>query len=99
MSRLREEPTAYPDQVIFAKGHGTENDFIVLVDVEAKLALTPGRVSALCDRRRGLGADGLLRMCIAEAAVNSRVLERLPEGVSGGDWYMDYRNADGSAAE
>ncbi|HEY7054115.1 MAG TPA: diaminopimelate epimerase [Mycobacterium sp.] len=85
--------------MIFAKGHGTQNDFVVLVDVEATLPLTPGRVSALCDRRRGLGADGVLRMCIAEAAVASGVLDRLPEGVSGGDWYMDYRNADGSVAE
>jgi diaminopimelate epimerase len=85
--------------VIFAKGHGTENDFVVLVDVRAKLSLEPPAVAALCDRRRGLGADGVLRMCIAEEAVSSGVLDRLPEGVNGGDWYMDYRNADGSVAE
>jgi diaminopimelate epimerase len=85
--------------VIFAKGHGTENDFVILVDVKAKLSLAPEAVAALCDRRRGVGADGVLRMCIAEDAVASGVLERLPEGVSGGDWYMDYRNADGSVAE
>jgi diaminopimelate epimerase len=85
--------------VIFTKGHGTENDFVVLVDVRAELALEPMAVAALCDRRRGVGADGVLRMCIAEEAVSSGVLDRLPEGVSGGDWYMDYRNADGSVAE
>jgi diaminopimelate epimerase len=85
--------------VIFAKGHGTQNDFVVLVDVEAKLALAPESVIALCDRRRGLGADGVLRMCIAEEALARGVLDRLPEGVSGGDWYMDYRNADGSVAQ
>src|SRR4051794_41312241 len=38
-------------------------------------------------------------MCIAEEAVSSGILDRLPEGVSGGDWYMDYRNADGSIAQ
>jgi diaminopimelate epimerase len=85
--------------VIFAKGHGTQNDFVLLMDVEAKLPLTPDSVAALCDRRRGLGADGLLRMCIAEQAVAHGVLDRLPDGVGGGDWYMDYRNADGSVAE
>jgi diaminopimelate epimerase len=85
--------------VIFAKGHGTQNDFVLLVDVEAKLSLAREAVIALCDRRRGIGADGLLRMCIAEQAVARGVLDRLPEGVSAGDWYMDYRNADGSVAE
>src|ERR1700722_20668391 len=31
----------YPEQVIFAKGHGTQNDFVLLVDVNAKLSLVP----------------------------------------------------------
>ncbi len=44
----------------FAKGHGTQNDFVVLPDVDAALDLTPAAVAALCDRRRGVGADGLL---------------------------------------
>ncbi|MGV0627395.1 diaminopimelate epimerase [Mycolicibacter minnesotensis] len=83
----------------FAKGHGTENDFVVLPDLDAALELTPAAVAALCDRRRGLGADGLLRVTTAGAAVAARVLERLPEGVAAQDWFMDYRNADGSVAE
>ncbi|MBV8966533.1 MAG: diaminopimelate epimerase [Mycobacteriaceae bacterium] len=85
--------------MIFAKGHGTENDFVVLADTEAKLALTRKTVAALCDRRRGLGADGVLRVTTADAAVAAGVLDRLPEGLSADDWYMDYRNADGSIAE
>src|ERR1051325_11571441 len=52
----------YPDQVKFAKGHGTQNDFVVLPDPEGRLTLTPAAVAALCDRRRGLGADGVLRV-------------------------------------
>jgi diaminopimelate epimerase len=56
-------------------------------------------VAALCDRRRGLGADGVLRVTRAEAALTAGVFERLPEGVASGDWYMDYRNADGSIAQ
>ncbi|MDT5146367.1 MAG: diaminopimelate epimerase, partial [Mycobacterium sp.] len=56
-------------------------------------------VAQQCDRRRGLGADGVLRVTTAGAALAAGVLDRLPDGVSGGDWYMDYRNADGSAAQ
>jgi diaminopimelate epimerase len=85
--------------VIFAKGHGTQNDFVLLPDVGAELTLTAARVAALCDRRRGLGADGVLRITTADAAVAAGVLERLPDGVRSNDWYMDYRNADGSTAQ
>ncbi|MDC8980756.1 diaminopimelate epimerase [Mycobacterium marinum] len=85
--------------MIFAKGHGTQNDFVLLPDVAARLSLTAAQVAALCDRRRGLGADGILRVTTADAAVAAGVLHRLPDGVSPGDWYMDYRNADGSTAQ
>lgn len=85
--------------VTFAKGHGTQNDFVLLPDLDARLELAPGAVAALCDRRRGLGADGVLRVTTAGAVVAAGVLDRLPEGVEAGDWYMDYRNADGSFAQ
>ncbi|HTI76400.1 MAG TPA: diaminopimelate epimerase [Mycobacterium sp.] len=81
--------------MIFAKGHGTQNDFVLLPDPDGRLSLTPAAVTALCDRRRGLGADGVLRVTRAGVAG----LERIPEGVEPGDWYMDYRNADGSLAQ
>ncbi|MFI0796552.1 diaminopimelate epimerase [Micromonospora rubida] len=77
----------------FTKGHGTGNDFVILPDPDGALDLTPGLVAALCDRRRGLGADGVLR--VVRAAKH-------PEGAAlAGDaeWFMDYRNADGSVAE
>jgi diaminopimelate epimerase len=82
-----------PDEVRYAKGHGTENDFVILFDPERALDLTPPLVQALCDRRRGLGADGVLRAALAAAD---------PEGAQmsdGARWFMDYRNADGSVAE
>ena len=85
--------------LVFAKGHGTQNDFVVLPDVEAQLDLTVPVISALCDRQRGLGGDGVLRVVTAGGAVAAGVLRRLPDGVSDGDWYMDYRNADGSVAQ
>jgi diaminopimelate epimerase len=84
---------------MFSKGHGTQNDFVVLPDLDARLALTPTAVAALCDRRRGLGADGVLRVTTAQAALAAGVFDRVPEGVQPGDWYMDYRNADGSIAQ
>lgn len=69
--------------VAFVKGHGTENDFVVLPDPDEALELTQARVRALCDRQRGLGADGVLRVVRSDQ----------------GRWFMDYRNADGSVAE
>ncbi len=83
----------------FAKGHGTQNDFVLLLDMPAGVELTPAAVSALCDRRRGLGADGVLRVTVAGSAREAGVFDTLPEGVGADDWFMDYRNADGSIAE
>ncbi|MGV0851478.1 diaminopimelate epimerase [Mycolicibacterium phlei] len=83
----------------FAKGHGTQNDFVVLPDTDFELMLSPSVVSALCDRRQGLGADGVLRVTTAGAAQAAGLFEVLPEGVAASDWYMDYRNADGSIAQ
>jgi diaminopimelate epimerase len=79
--------------VRFLKGHGTENDFVLLPDPDGSLELTAELVQRLCDRRAGLGADGVLR-------VVPTVME--PDGaqyVADTTWFMDYRNADGSIAE
>lgn len=83
----------------FSKGHGTENDFVVLPDLDVRLDLRPERVAALCDRRRGLGADGVLRVAKAGALRAAGVLEVVPDDIADDDWFMDYRNADGSVAE
>ncbi|WP_054814402.1 diaminopimelate epimerase [Nocardia arizonensis] len=83
----------------FSKGHGTQNDFVVLPDLEARLDLTPERVAALCDRQRGIGADGVLRVARAGALHAAGALDVIPDGVAADDWFMDYRNADGSTAE
>ena len=64
----------------FVKGHGTENDFVI---VPAGVDLTPERVRALCDRRAGIGGDGVIRAVRGED----------------GRWFMDYRNSDGSVSE
>ena len=66
---------------------------MVLPDPDGSLDLTPALVAALCDRRRGLGADGVLRV------VRWAALGGDPEPEPGVEWFMDYRNADGSVAE
>jgi diaminopimelate epimerase len=75
----------------FSKGHGTENDFVVLLDRDDTMGVGPAEVRYLCDRHAGIGADGLLRVVRAR-----HILEW--EG-DGGLWFMDYRNADGSLAQ
>lgn len=73
------------DGVHFVKGHGTENDFVVIPDLHDVLEISSSQVRALCDRRAGLGADGVIRV--------------VGPAVAGADYFMDYRNADGSFAE
>ena len=75
----------------FAKGHGTENDFVLILDRESMLEIGPAEVRFICNRRAGVGADGLLRAVLAKHADGW-------EG-DGALWFMDYRNADGSIAE
>ncbi|MFL0446210.1 diaminopimelate epimerase [Corynebacterium xerosis] len=90
--------------IAFVKGHGTENDFVIPTDAGAALDLPESLVAALCDRRAGVGGDGLLRVARAGALVEAGVLGALPHAgrpdeVRADDWFMDYRNADGSIAE
>ena len=74
----------------FSKLHATGNDFLVLVDLEARLGsrgrnrLAPSLRAALCDRRRGVGADGIIRLL---------------GGADGADCEMELTNADGGLAE
>ncbi|MDQ1626430.1 MAG: diaminopimelate epimerase [Actinomycetota bacterium] len=79
--------------VAFVKGHGTENDFVLLPDLDATLHLSAELVARLCDRRAGLGADGVLRVVRTADEPEARHLAAEAE------WFMDYRNADGSAVE
>ncbi|HEX5086793.1 MAG TPA: diaminopimelate epimerase [Nocardioides sp.] len=75
----------------FLKGHGTENDFVLLPDLDGSIhggrsaEELAERVRALCDRRAGIGGDGVLRVVRASGP--------------GAEWFMDYRNADGSLSE
>ncbi|MFJ2541993.1 diaminopimelate epimerase [Microbacterium sp. NPDC087589] len=82
--------------VAFTKGHGTGNDFIIIADPDGALELSAEQVAVLCDRHRGIGADGILRVVRSAAIADGQpALEEEP----GAEWFMDYRNADGSIAE
>ncbi len=75
----------------YAKGHGTGNDFVVLPDLDDRLDLSPELVRRLCDRRTGIGADGVLRVVRVRANGAGRA--------GAPSWFMDYHNADGGVAE
>jgi diaminopimelate epimerase len=81
------------------KGHGTGNDFLLVPDPDVTVDLTDDLVRSLADRHCGIGADGVIRIATAGALARHGVLDSLPDGVRDGDWFMDYRNADGSVAE
>lgn len=80
----------------FTKGQGTGNDFVLFADPDGQNPLSPAQIAAVCDRRFGIGGDGLIR------AVRS---SRLPEGAAAlaedadAEWFMDYWNADGTVSE
>ncbi|WAL98267.1 diaminopimelate epimerase [Streptomyces sp. Je 1-369] len=80
-------------RIAFLKGHGTENDFVIIPDPNNAIELSPSAVAALCDRRAGIGGDGLLHVVRSAAHPDARHLADRAE------WFMDYRNGDGSVAE
>lgn len=67
----------------FTKMHGLGNDFILIDDSAGRVRLTRGRIRFLCDRRYGIGADGIL----------------LVKKSSRADARMRVFNPDGSEAE
>ncbi|GAA3530605.1 diaminopimelate epimerase [Aeromicrobium panaciterrae] len=73
------------------KGHGTENDFVLLPDHDGTIhgELEGAFVAALCHRGRGIGADGVIRVVRSQALGEQ----------SAGEWFMDYKNSDGSVSE
>ncbi|MGW0710396.1 diaminopimelate epimerase [Streptomyces sp. NPDC002643] len=80
-------------RIAFLKGHGTENDFVIVPDPENVIDLSPAAVAALCDRRAGIGGDGVLH--VVRSAAHPEAEEMAAEA----EWFMDYRNGDGSIAE
>ncbi len=90
-------PLGQTRHVQVRKGHGTENDFVVLHDPDNEQASSDALVVALCDRRAGVGGDGLLRVVRTAALVDTD--PTAAAAAAGSEWFMDYRNADASVAE
>ena len=84
---------------IVYKAHATGNDFVVYLDEDGTHEPTADEVRFLCDRHFGIGGDGLIRLAHPQAVsdVNERQIADCAAGDA--DWFMDYRNADGSLAE
>ncbi|MFF9211962.1 MULTISPECIES: diaminopimelate epimerase [unclassified Streptomyces] len=80
-------------RIAFLKGHGTENDFVIVPDPENAIDLSPAAVAVLCDRRAGIGGDGVLHVVRSAAHPEAKAMAGEAE------WFMDYRNGDGSIAE
>jgi diaminopimelate epimerase len=82
-------------------GHGTENDFVVLPDPDGTAwpedRLDAAMVRRLCERRAGLGGDGVLRVVRSGHVPGAAAV--LGDDVDRCEWFMDHRNADGSHAE
>ena len=76
----------------FTKGHGTKNDFVLLFDERGVIDLTPEVARFLCDRRGGVGGDGVIRAVRAGHVADAR-------GLDAATWFMDYWNSDGSTSE
>lgn len=66
------------------KHHGLGNDFLVLLDLDGHRPVDAALARFLCDRHRGVGADGVIRVTA---------------GTDGADVTMQLRNADGGLAE
>ncbi|MER7395585.1 diaminopimelate epimerase [Streptomyces sp. NPDC000151] len=81
------------ERIAFLKGHGTENDFVIVPDPDGRLELPASLVARLCDRRAGIGGDGVLHVVRSAAHPEARAMADEAE------WFMDYRNGDGSVAE
>ena len=68
----------------FSKMNGAGNDFVLIDNRLGDLRLASDQIAKICDRHRGVGADGVL------------LLER---ATNGADFRMRYYNADGGEAE
>jgi diaminopimelate epimerase len=80
----------------FTKGQGTGNDFVLFSDPEGDTELTPTQIAAVCDRRFGVGADGVIRAVRSQNLdVGAAALAENPAAT----WFMDYWNADGTVSE
>ena len=80
--------TTHTGKIAFLKAHGTGNDFVVIDAVKNQIDISAEQVVTICNRHTGIGADGVLRVANASDF-----------DVTDANYFMDYRNADGSIAQ
>src|SRR5699024_8482821 len=78
-------PFAALADVSFVKGHGTQNDFVLLFDDDSRLEMHPETIATLSDRRAGLGADGIIRIVRSAASGIPEPMNR-PRPEPNGSW-------------
>ncbi len=82
--------------VHFTKGQGTGNDFVLFADPDGAIELDADELAGIADRHFGVGADGVIRAVrSSKLAAGAEALAEDPAA----EWFMDYHNADGSAAQ
>ena len=91
-----ESPFAALADTPFLKGHGTQNDFVLLSDDDSELEMHPETIALLADRRAGLGADGII---LIVRSAKSGIPGAAEQAEAGAEWFMDYYNHDGSLSE
>src|SRR5580765_3294840 len=69
----------------FTKMNGAGNDFVLIDNRAQKIKLTPDQIVRLCDRHRGVGADGVMVL--------------IPCASGKADWAWEFYNSDGSSGE
>jgi diaminopimelate epimerase len=69
----------------FTKMNGAGNDFVFIDNRAGKIQLSPEQIVRLCDRHRGVGADGVMLL--------------VPSRTGQADWAWDFYNSDGSSGE
>ena len=69
----------------FTKMNGAGNDFVLIDNRAGKIQLTPKQIVWLCDRHRGVGADGVMLL--------------VPSRTGKADWAWDFYNSDASSGE
>lgn len=81
------------------KAQATGNDFVLYVDEDGQYDPTAREVEDICDRHFGIGADGVIRVTHPQYVrdLSAEQVEALQQ--EGAEWFMDYRNADGSLAQ